>query len=492
MADHFTRRYGKRRGAQIRHILLFSGQQSEPAVPSWVMRADGVPATMDLDFVNDRAWLGGVVTDIATVLAAARLDAEGAEILAATPDDLVIDIGDITGFSETEGTVITHAIAAADAAANYALWGIDDGSADNRLCQFRNTSSQITGFAAIGGSADLAMTVSDATIGNGYALRTAMAWTEDDGAIVVNAGDPATDASGGIPTGATRFTIGRDHDTAYWNEHIRRLTYFNTRLPNSEMQAKTARLAPDAEIVLSQTTFPEDDGPLLATISVINGIGTYAHEIYSDPDNLFAIDGDDFETDTELDFETIPNPEVGIRSNNRIDPPIEQVFEITVTNVIEIPDAFVLADWDLTAGDTEADVTINSLPADNGAAITDVEYRLDGGSWVSSGGTTSFTITGLTNGVEYDVELRAVNADGVSAAGDLKSVTPEAVGGTDGILLETGDALLLETAAPVELNTGIPALAAADPLDGSEMTALVQSAATVKLDLATLAEFING
>jgi hypothetical protein len=95
------------------------------------------------------------------------------------------------------------------------------------------------------------------------------------------------------------------------------------------------------------------------------------------------------------------------------------------TDAATVPDAFEAGDWSIAAGDEEADVTISSLPADGGDTITDIEYRLDGGSWVSSGGTTSFTISSLTNDQEYDVELRAVNSVGAGAASDTKQVTPE-------------------------------------------------------------------
>jgi hypothetical protein len=100
------------------------------------------------------------------------------------------------------------------------------------------------------------------------------------------------------------------------------------------------------------------------------------------------------------------------------------VADSFTTDAFAVPDAFEVGDWSVAAGDEEADVTISSLPAANGATITDVEYRLDGGSWVSSGGTISFTITGLTNDQEYDVELRAVNSVGNGAVSDVKSVTP--------------------------------------------------------------------
>ena len=89
------------------------------------------------------------------------------------------------------------------------------------------------------------------------------------------------------------------------------------------------------------------------------------------------------------------------------------------------PDAFATRDWSIAPGDEKADITISALPGNGGAAITDIEYRLDGGAWVSSGGTSNFTITGLTNDQAYDVELRAVNSVGAGAPGDTKQVTPE-------------------------------------------------------------------
>jgi hypothetical protein len=98
------------------------------------------------------------------------------------------------------------------------------------------------------------------------------------------------------------------------------------------------------------------------------------------------------------------------------------------TTAVTVPGAFEADDWSIAPGDEEADVTINSLPGDGGDTIIDIEYRLDAGSWVSSSGTSSFTISGLTNGQEYDVALRAVNSVGSGAASDTKSVTPEVDG----------------------------------------------------------------
>jgi len=66
-----------------------------------------------------------------------------------------------------------------------------------------------------------------------------------------------------------------------------------------------------------------------------------------------------------------------------------------------------------TVGDKQVSVAFTA-PSDNGGAdISDYEYQLDGGSWVSTGTkTTPVVITGLTNGTEYSIKLRAVNSAG--------------------------------------------------------------------------------
>lgn len=90
------------------------------------------------------------------------------------------------------------------------------------------------------------------------------------------------------------------------------------------------------------------------------------------------------------------------------------------------PAAFVDADWSVATGSGpgELDVTIASLPEAYQHPIIDLEYDLDAsGTWVSSGGTTSFTITGAGDGVSRDVRLRAVNSDGTGAAGNTETAT---------------------------------------------------------------------
>jgi YVTN family beta-propeller protein len=63
--------------------------------------------------------------------------------------------------------------------------------------------------------------------------------------------------------------------------------------------------------------------------------------------------------------------------------------------------------------------------ADGGAAISKYQYQLGSGSWTDAVGTTSpISISGLTNGTNYSIKLRAVNSAGDGAASDAVSVTP--------------------------------------------------------------------
>jgi hypothetical protein len=81
-----------------------------------------------------------------------------------------------------------------------------------------------------------------------------------------------------------------------------------------------------------------------------------------------------------------------------------------------------------TVGDGQVSVAFTA-PSDNGgAAISDYEYQLDGGSWVSTGtDATPVVITGLTNGTAYSIKLRAVNSAGngtESAAVTIQAGSP--------------------------------------------------------------------
>lgn len=79
----------------------------------------------------------------------------------------------------------------------------------------------------------------------------------------------------------------------------------------------------------------------------------------------------------------------------------------------------------ITPGTGFLQVAYTAPSSDGGSAITGYQYRLDGGVWRNTAGSSSpTTITGLTNGTEYDVELRAVNAVGGGTPSATETATP--------------------------------------------------------------------
>ena len=96
----------------------------------------------------------------------------------------------------------------------------------------------------------------------------------------------------------------------------------------------------------------------------------------------------------------------------------------------------------LTPGDGQLGVSWTP-PADNGAPIDDydVRYRAANGNWTElpdseNSTATSTTITGLANGTEYQVQVRAGNRTGDGAWSASGTGAPVAVRGDRGVLVE--------------------------------------------------------
>ncbi|BDF03547.1 leucine-rich repeat protein [[Clostridium] hylemonae] len=79
------------------------------------------------------------------------------------------------------------------------------------------------------------------------------------------------------------------------------------------------------------------------------------------------------------------------------------------------------------AGDKQVKLTWTAPASDGGSEITRYEVSMNGGTWKATGGTTTtYTVTGLTNGTEYTFQVRAVNEKGAGAASDEVKATPAA------------------------------------------------------------------
>ena len=109
------------------------------------------------------------------------------------------------------------------------------------------------------------------------------------------------------------------------------------------------------------------------------------------------------------------------------------------------------------------------MPSDSGgSAITgyQVRYRMNGGQWSNwmtvEGGAnaTSYTMTGLTNGIGHEIEVRAVNSIGSGAAASVEATPMEGIdfahfaNGTAGGVTITSDIVLVN----VETSTVTPAI----------------------------------
>jgi hypothetical protein len=142
---------------------------------------------------------------------------------------------------------------------------------------------------------------------------------------------------------------------------------------------------------------------------------------------------------------------------------------VTVDDLVAVPDEFGDEDWEFVNGDDASTLEINilALPFDNGSEITDIEYRVDGGSAVSLGTTETgaYVLPGTVVGTEYDAEIRAVNGEGAGPWSSVKSATPAEAPDA----FEVGDWTLTDLASGGDARVAISALPGSN---GAELTQL--------------------
>ena len=101
---------------------------------------------------------------------------------------------------------------------------------------------------------------------------------------------------------------------------------------------------------------------------------------------------------------------------------------VAATRPLAAPDAFAAGDWTLADAASGGALTlaVSALPDQNGAALSAIEYRVDGGAYQNAGLTApgSIQLTGLVDDVAVGVEIRALNAAGAGPASDVKTATP--------------------------------------------------------------------
>jgi uncharacterized delta-60 repeat protein len=120
--------------------------------------------------------------------------------------------------------------------------------------------------------------------------------------------------------------------------------------------------------------------------------------------------------------------------------------------------------------------------ADNGAAITDYEYSLNGGAYISAGTTSSpFTITGLNGRSVYSVTLKSRNSVGLSTASSSLSAT------TTNAALDASEAATTEAARiAAAAQAADAAKRAKEQQELSELLSVIPSIASLALNLGDL------
>ncbi len=153
------------------------------------------------------------------------------------------DIAAMTGtnfsswYNASEGTVsVAFDVYAPSVPDGYGrVYQIDDGTLNNNIALLKNNGFGSVYFGYVGVAGVVQVTLYTPAILANIPVKVATAYKLNDFALTTNGGSVTTDTSGTIPT-VTQMRIGSSAGVASMNGHIRRITYFNRRLANSELQ----------------------------------------------------------------------------------------------------------------------------------------------------------------------------------------------------------------------------------------------------------------
>jgi hypothetical protein len=151
-----------------------------------------------------------------------------------------------TWYNQTEGTFVVNLtpIGMPVGASNTRYLEANDGTANNRKpLLFAAPAGTSAAQYRVAGADQAVLTSSAGAFAVGTNLRVATAYAVNDFAASYNGATALTDASGSVSNTATQLTIGYATSGAgseIYNGHIRAIAYYNTRLPNTQLQTLTA------------------------------------------------------------------------------------------------------------------------------------------------------------------------------------------------------------------------------------------------------------
>jgi len=154
------------------------------------------------------------------------------------------DVATMTGtnfsswYNQTAGTFVASADVLAVAGTTIAVDVRAGTGNQNQITLYQVGSAPV--FTVTSGSVSQATIVPSGTAAANTVFKLAAAATVNDFAATFNAGTVGTDTSGVMPVALDRCWFGSAAGTtSYLNGHIREIAYYNTRLPNTTLQALT-------------------------------------------------------------------------------------------------------------------------------------------------------------------------------------------------------------------------------------------------------------
>ena len=153
------------------------------------------------------------------------------------------DVATMTGtnfsswYNQTQGTFVFSGDSFYSSGASAQLYSADDGTANNRVWSFAAIGGAATGRVTTAGS--LVYDQGVGSVSANTAFTTATAYALNDANTSTNGAVGTTDTTVAIPTVST-LRLGANVGGVYLNGHIRAIAYYNTRLPNSQLQTLTA------------------------------------------------------------------------------------------------------------------------------------------------------------------------------------------------------------------------------------------------------------
>jgi hypothetical protein len=136
-------------------------------------------------------------------------------------------------WNATEGSMITQTSLTSSSPAQ-GIWSANSGSGTNRIDMRANFGSITT----VGGVSQAEINIGIDAVNT--AARRAVAWRQNDFAAVRNGGTVVTDVAGNIPT-VTQLQIGGIDAQPQYELYglLQSIAYYNRRIPNSALQAKS-------------------------------------------------------------------------------------------------------------------------------------------------------------------------------------------------------------------------------------------------------------